>query len=60
MYQKWRSYDVWLLKYKAWQTEYFVIYDHFLPFQHPDDSESEYFEKLKKDLEILSFYTCVP
>ena len=26
---KWRSYDAWSLKYKAWQTELFVILGHF-------------------------------
>ena len=25
VYHKWRSYDIWFLKYKVWQTEIFVI-----------------------------------
>ena len=28
---KWQSYDVWFLRYKVQQTEFFV--DYFLPFQ---------------------------
>ena len=34
MYHKWRSYDILFLKYKAQQTEFFVILGHFLLF-HP-------------------------
>ena len=26
VYHKWRSYDIWFLKYKVWQTEIFVIH----------------------------------
>ena len=33
MYHKWRSYDIWFLKYRVWQTEIFDILDRFLPFQ---------------------------
>ena len=32
VYQKWQSYNVWFLRYGVWQTELFVILDHFLPF----------------------------
>ena len=32
VYHKWRSYDVWFLRYWVWRTEFFVILDHFLPF----------------------------
>ena len=32
---KWQSYDVWLLRYRAWHTESFVILDRFLPFYLP-------------------------
>ena len=35
MYHKWESYDVWFMKYGAWQTQFFVILDHFLHFYHP-------------------------
>ena len=32
VYHKWRSYDMWFLKYEVQQTEFFVILGHFLPF----------------------------
>ena len=32
LYQKSQSFDVWFLRCGAWQTEFFVIMDHFLPF----------------------------
>ena len=31
VYHKWQSYDVWFLRYQAWQTEFFVILGYFLP-----------------------------
>ena len=60
VYHKWQSYDVWFLRYEAWRTEFFVILDCFLPFYFPNNPKNQNFEKLKKTLEILSFYTCVP
>ena len=35
LYQKWESYDVWLLRYKALQEELLVILAHFLLFYPP-------------------------
>ena len=32
---KGQSYDVWFLRYGAWQTEFFVIFDHVLSFYCP-------------------------
>ena len=32
VYHKWQSYDVWLLRYGVQQTEFFLIFDHFLTF----------------------------
>ena len=60
VYCKCWSYDVWLLRYQAWQTEFFVILGYFLPFYHPNHPEKQNFEKMKKILEILSFYRWVP
>ena len=60
VYHKWRSFDVWFLKYKTRQTECFVILDHFLLSHHPDDPENQNFEKLKKspgDIIILHMST---
>ena len=57
------SYDVWFLRYKVRQTEAFVILGHFLPFDLTNNLKNQNFEKKKKkqkNMEILSFYTCVP
>ena len=48
VYHKWRSYDIWFLKYKVWQTEIFVILGYFLPFQPPDNLENQNF-KIEKN-----------
>ena len=61
VYHKWRSYDIWFLRYQAWGTEFFAILDHFLPFYLPNKPKNQNFEKMKKKrLEILSFYTSTP
>ena len=48
LHHKWQSYDVWFLRYEAWQTEFFVILDHFLPFYSPNNWKNQNFEKIKK------------
>ena len=52
MYHKWWSYDLWFLRYRARQTEFFHILDHFLSFYTPSPSpnnpESQSFQKMKK------------
>ena len=48
VYNKWQSYDVWFLRYGAWQTELIVIFDCFLPFYPPNNPKNQNFEKLKK------------
>ena len=60
MYQKSWSYDVWFLRYGMWQTIFFVILGHFLPFYVTNNPNNQNLEKKKKQLEKLSFYTCVP
>ena len=47
MHHKWQTY-VWLLRYGAQQTEFFVILDRFLTFYPPKDPENQNFEKAKK------------
>ena len=52
------------MMYGSWDIEhnrenFFVILDHFLPFYPAKNQKNQNFEKLKKHLEILSFYTCV-
>ena len=59
MHHKSRSYDVWPLRYKVQRTKFLVIFGHFLPFDSPNNPKNQNFEKVKKPLEILSFYTCV-
>ena len=56
MNQKWQSKEVWFLRYWAWQTKFFVILDHFLPFYSPNNPKNQNFEKIKKtpgDITIL-------
>ena len=60
MYHKWRPYDVWLHRYKAQQTEVFVILGHFLPFDPPNNLKNQNFENMKKlpeDIIILHLHT---
>ena len=50
VYHKWRSYDVWFLRYKTQWIKFFVILGHFLPFDPPNNLENQNFEKMKKKL----------
>ena len=53
---------VWFLRYGAWQTEYFPILDHFLPFTPPpppNNPENQSFEKMKKTTgDIIIVHKC--
>ena len=49
VHHKWRSYDIWFLKYKVWQTEIFVILGHFLSYQPPDNPQNQNFKIEKKN-----------
>ena len=40
VYRIWQSYDVWFLRYEAWQTKSFAILGHFMPFYHPNSPEN--------------------
>ena len=60
MYNKWQSYNVWFLRYGVWQTEFFVIFDNFLPIYPLKTWKIKSLKKWKKSLEILSFFTSVP
>ena len=59
MYHKWRSYNIWLVRYKACQTEFFVILGHFLPFEPANNLKNQSFEEMKKTPEdiILHLHT---
>ena len=47
MYPKWQLYDVWFLRYGAWQTEFFIILGYFLPFYPLKCPKNENFKKMK-------------
>ena len=57
MYHKWKSY-VWFLRYGAWQTEFFLILDHFLPYYPPNNPENQNFEKNEKHTCIIILHKC--
>ena len=58
VYHKWRSYDIWFLKYKVWQTEIFDILGHFLPFQPLDNLGNQNFNiETPRDIIILQICT---
>ena len=62
VYCKCWSYDVWLLRYQVWQTEFFVIlgFFFFCPFTALTIQKIKILKKMKNVLEMLSFYTWVP
>ena len=53
LHHKWQSYDVWFLRYGAWQIEFFVIQDRFLHFFPPMNPENQNFDKMKKTNEDI-------
>ena len=53
MYQKWQPYDVWFRWYEAWQTIFFVILDHFLPFYPTNNPKNQNFEIMKKTTGVI-------
>ena len=59
VYHKWQLYDVWLLRYWAQQTEYFVILDHFCPFIPLTIQKIKILKKWKKTLQdIIILHKC--
>ena len=59
VYQKPHSYEVWFLRYRVRQTEFFVILGHFLPFYLPNNPENQNFEKMKKTYrDIIILHVC--
>ena len=52
---------VWFLRYKGMRGSVFCHFGpSFAPSDPPNNWKNQNFEKIKKSLEILSFYTCVP
>ena len=59
VYHKWQSYDVWFLRYGVQQTEFFVIWDSFLPFYPSNNPKNQNFEKMKKTPgDIIILHKC--
>ena len=59
VYHKWQSYDVWFLRYEAWQTEFFVVLDSFLLFYPSNNMKNQNFEKMKKTYgDIIILHMC--
>ena len=59
VYHKWQSSDVWLLRHGAWQTGFFAILDHFLPFYPPNKPKNQYEEKMEKTAaDIIILHMC--
>ena len=49
LYHKWRSYDVWFLRYKAQQTVFFCHFGPFFcPFTPKQPRKNQNFEKMKE------------
>ena len=59
VYHKWKSYDVWFLRYRAQQAQFFVILEHFLPFYPLNNPKNQNFEKMKKNSRIYYHFTHV-
>ena len=59
VYYKWRSYNIWFLKYKVQHTEIFVILSHFVPFSLLTTWKIEILtlKKTPGDIIILHIYT---
>ena len=51
MYHKWRSYDLWFLRYGAPQTDFFVILDYFLPLDPPNNPMRKKWKKIENFFE---------
>ena len=52
---------IWCMVPEIWSaTVFFVILDCCLPFYPPNNPKIQNFEKMKKSLDILSFYTILP
>ena len=61
MYTKSRSDDIQFLRYSVWQIKFlFLILGYVFPFDPLNSPKHQNFEKMKKALEISSFYICVP
>ena len=60
VHHKWRSYDIWFLKYKVQQKEIFNILGHFLPFQTFENLENQNFNIEENTWRYYQFHTFAP
>ena len=61
VYHKWQSYDIWLLRYEAWQHNFLSFWTVFCPFALLTIRKIKILKNWKKKhMEISSFYTSVP
>ena len=44
VYHKWKSYDVWFLRYEVWWTFFVFILDRFLPFYLPNSPKIKFWK----------------
>ena len=59
VYQKPQLYEMWFLRYRVRQTEFFVILGYFLPFTLLTTLKIKILKKWKNHMELSSFYTCL-
>ena len=58
VYHKWKSYDVWFLRYGARQTGFFLFLNNFLPFCPPLTTQKIKIWK-KKSGDIIILHKCI-
>ena len=59
VYRKWKSCDLYFLRYGVQQTEFFLILDHFLHFYPRNNLEKFFLKKTKKTLgDIIIIHKC--
>ena len=62
LHHKWQSYDVWFLRNRVRQTEFFIILDCFCPFTHLWSQKIKILNQKKKKKktpeDIIILYMC--
>ena len=58
VYHKWKSYDLWFLRYGVQQIEFFVIFNCFWPFTPPTTQKIKILKKWKKPGDIIILHRC--
>ena len=59
VYHKWKSYNVWFLRYGARQTIFFLVLGHFLSFYPSNNPEKQNFGKMKNSAWGYHYFTQV-